>query len=181
MPNDLQELRAHYRGYINRLKRELEAATEDVAEDLAARMHDLTGLTDHTLAELRALDHPYARRNAPGILHDDWEVHRQEDDDGDILQDQLRVEHEGRWDRGQVASEIHDDSAHLWYLLQGTVRMRPRDFASAAILQTVGDAEERYRKAFAAAGGVYKDDGNSIIEVDLIPHDLIPAQLPEAE
>ena len=176
MANDLQELSRHYQDYVNRLKRELEAATEDVAEDLVEAMRGLTELSDHSLADLAALDHPYARRHGVGAgPHPDYEVHRQQGD----LQDGLRSEHEGTWRNGQVASEVHDDAEHLWHLLQGTERMRPRDFASAAILQNLGAFEDRYRRAFKAAGGRYRDDGGSVIEVELIPHDRQSAQLPE--
>jgi len=176
MANDLEALSAHYRAYLNSVRRELEAATEDVAEDLLQAMRGLTGLQDHTLAELAALDHPYAKRHSSGSgPHPDYEVHRQNGD----LQDGLRPDHAGTWQGGQVVSEIHDDAEHLWHILQGTKLMRPRDFASAAILQNLGAFEDRYRRAFKAAGGVYRDDGNTVIEVELIPHDRQEAQLPE--
>lgn len=176
MANDLAEISAHYQGYLNRVKRELESATEDVAEDLVTAMRDLTGLTDHSLADLRDLDHPYARRHALGSApHPDYEVHRQEGD----LQDGLRPEHGGTWQNGQVVSEVHDDAEHLWHVLQGTEHMRPRDFASAAILQHLGQFEARYRQAFQNAGGRYRDDGGSVIQVALIEHDRQQAELPE--
>lgn len=173
--NDLQEIYNHYRDYLNTLRRTLEAAVEDVAEDLVAEMFALTGLEDHSLAELRALGHPYTQRHPAGSgPHPDYEVHRQSGE----LQDSLRVEHEGVWRGGQVASEIHDDSEHLWHVLQGTDVMRPRDFASAAILRELGAAEARVRLAFAAAGDAYQDDGDSVIEVELIDHSQHEAQLP---
>ncbi len=175
MANDLAELHTFHAAYVTRLKREMEAAVEDVAEDLAAEMRSLTGLQDHSLAELRALGHPYAQRHPAGSgPHPDYEVHHQSGE----LQDTLRVEHEGVWRGGQVASEVHDDADHLWHVLQGTDVMRPRDFASAAILRGLGAAEMRYRLAFAAAGDAYQDDGNSVIEVELIEHDRHEAQLP---
>lgn len=175
MANDLAELRRAYRSYVNNLMREMEAATEDAAENLLDRIKELTGLTDHSLDDLRRLGHPYAKRHSLGSgPHPDYEVHNQEGD----LQESLRVEHEGVWRGGQIASDIHSDAEHTWHLLQGTDIMRPRDFASAAILQGIGEIESRYRQAFRAAGGEYRDDGDSFIEIDLIEHDRNPAQLP---
>lgn len=176
MANDLAELGAFYRTYVNRLRREMEAAVEDVAEDLLATVRDLTSLTDHTLADLARLDHPYAQRHAAGTApHPDYEVHRQSGQ----LQDSLRVEHAGTWRGGRVESEIHADVPYLEHLLHGTEVMRPRDFASAAVLRNLGAAEARMRRAFAAAGGEYRDDGATAVEVELTEHDRHPAQLPE--
>lgn len=175
MPDDLQEIHEHYRDYVNTLRRSLEAATEDVAEDLVAEMRMLTSLQDHSLEDLRRADHPYAQRHPLGSgPHPDYEVHRQSGE----LQDGLQVEHGGTWRNGRLESEISSDSDHLWHVLQGTDRMRPRDFASAAILRNLGEAEARYRRAFAAAGDTYKDDGGSVIEVTLIDHERHEVELP---
>lgn len=176
MPNDLAELHTFYRSYKDRLRRELEAAVEDVAEGLRDRMHALVDHQDHSLADLRTLDHPYAARHPLGSgPHPDYEVHRQ----SGALQDTLRVEHEGVWRGGRVASDVLDDADHLPHLLFGTDVMRPRDFASAAILQELESAEARVRRAFAAAGGEFRDDGESVIEVQLVEHDQHVAQRPE--
>lgn len=177
MTDDLEGIHTAYQQYIDGLRRTLETATEEVAENLVDRMHALTSLTDHTLAELRDLDHPYAQRHPLGSgPHPDYAVHHQSGD----LQETLRAEHEGRWVNGQIVSEIHDDSEHLWHLLQGTDKMRPRDFASAAILQELGEAETRYRAAFAAVGDGYRDDGPDVVQVELIDHSLHDVQLPGA-
>jgi hypothetical protein len=176
MPDDLAELHTLYATYVTRLKRELEAAVEDVSEDLRDRMHALVDHQDHSLAELRALGHPYAASLPIGSApHPDFEAHRQSGQ----LQDTLRVEHEGTWRGGQVASEVVDDAPYLEHLLYGTDVMRPRDFASAAILQELEHAEARVRRAHAAAGGEVRDDGNAAIEVTLVDHSQHAAELPE--
>lgn len=176
MADDLAGIYREYERYVSDLRRVLEAATEETADELLARMQTLTNLDDHTLADLRRLDHPYAQRHGLGSgPHPDYEVHNQSGE----LHDTLRTEHEGRWLNGRLASEIHDDAGHLWHVLQGTEKMRPRDFASAAILQEIGDSETRYRAAFASVGDEYRDDGRSVIEVELIDHSEHEVQLPE--
>ena len=176
MANDLQEISDSYRRYVNNLRRALEGATEEVAEKLVDKMVNLTTLSDHSLEDLRKAGHPYAWRFSPGVPHEDYLVHQQSE--ADSLWEGIHAEHEGTWQNDQIASEIHSESAHTWYLLLGTQTMRPRDFASAAIFEIESEANALYKKAFASAGGDFHDDSSLVIEVDPIPHDQYVAQLP---
>ena len=96
-----------------------------------------TALTDHTLAQLAELGHPYARRFAPGTLHPDYLVHIQ----SGTLQAGLH-----RIGLIETDREIIDGVANsTWYdpyVQLGTVLMRARPYMA----QTRADLEPVIRE-----------------------------------
>jgi hypothetical protein len=102
---------------------------EKVVRDvLAKHIMDLaiknTSLTDHTLKDLAALDHPYARRHPENSLHDDRKLHRQ----SGTLQTEFRDSTVRVGDR--ILYTLRN-AAHYWpFLRDGTETMRPRSLGS---------------------------------------------------
>jgi hypothetical protein len=79
-----------------------------------------TDLTDHTLADLRRLDHPYARRHGRNRIHDDRLIHRQ----SGILQEEFRDSTVPLGDR--ILYTLRNTAFYWPYLRDGTETMRPR-------------------------------------------------------
>ncbi len=95
-------------------------------------------LDDHTLEDLRKLDHPYSTRyGADSFVHKDEDVHIQS---GDLLNASHIVE-----PRPGVMQIINTAREYV-YLRFGTRKMRPRDPGSAAMR----DALPAIKKRFAA-------------------------------
>ncbi len=77
-------------------------------------------LSDHTLADLAELDHPYSRRHPENSLHDDRKIHRQ----SGTLQTEFRdtTTNVG----GRIFYTLRN-AAHYWpFLRDGTKTARPR-------------------------------------------------------
>ena len=91
-----------------------------------------TSLTDHTLKELAALGHPYARRFAPNTLHPDHVVHAQS---GTLTSGLHQETFEAGNSRiiGVVRNEVWYDR----FIQLGTWKMRPRPYMSH-VLQELG-------------------------------------------
>lgn len=97
-------------------------ATEAGGALVLQRVHDNISLTDHSLADLRRLDHPYARRHGAIRIHTgSTAVHRQTG----TLSRALR----GRVVPGGGYTVEFDQAVapHAAYVVQGTRYMLPRD------------------------------------------------------
>ncbi len=83
-------------------------------------------LTDHTLKDMRKLDHPYARRHGRILIHraTPWKVHTHT---GQIL----RALKEAAYDVGDAPAHMvyidTSDAPHARYVVEGTPTMLPRD------------------------------------------------------
>lgn len=102
--------------------------------ELARKILDLKiekniSLSDHSLADLRGMGHPYARR-APQAIHDPgYQVHEQ-------TGEMRRAKYSGV-DKAKVSSRqlearayvgIDEKVTHAFYVVYGTSKMIPRDF-----------------------------------------------------
>jgi hypothetical protein len=82
-------------------------------------------LSDHTLADLRKLGHPYStREGADSFTHPDEDVHIQEG----VLVDSSRIE-----EPSPGVLQLVNTAAEYVFLRYGTSRMRARDPAAAAM------------------------------------------------
>lgn len=147
-------------------------ATDHAATVVFEEMLAETSLTDHSLQELRKLGHPYRQGAAPGNLHPDWLIHYQKG----TLQEGLKRGQVVKY-RDSVEAGITSSAPETWYLLLGTRRMRPRDFVSAALIQTQRVTSQIYEFYFKQA--LDKQNGNRFrVGVNPIPNDRYVAQLP---
>ena len=105
---------------------------EIVGNTVEHRVRFNTKLADHSLKDLRRLDHPYARRHGPdGIrIHEpNWQVHRQTGQ----LQDSIFTRQDKAAAAGRrVAAAVHvgfseERAPHAAFVVYGTTRMIPRD------------------------------------------------------
>lgn len=161
--------------FMRDVRAAMTSACDESARLLLDEMKRLTARIDHDLNELRRMGHPYGwgKGRRPGVPHSDWIVHNQRGD----LQGGLKML-PPQVSQLSVTSDILSQAKHTWYLLLGTVRMRPRDFVSAAILFRQREVERIFERHFLAAHDRSGTVGQSL-SVRLIPHEEYPAQLPE--
>jgi len=109
-----------------------------------------TDLTDHTLADLARLDHPYARRFGANKIHDDRLIHRQ----SGSLQEEFR---DSTVRVGDRVLYVLRNAAFYWpYLRDGTHNMRPRrmnvllnkQFTQQVWPKVVARLRQEFRAAF---------------------------------
>ena len=171
MPDPLADVKRANREFLAKARTTLRTATNEAAAVLLAEMRGLASAVGPTLAELQAADHPYSVRHAPGSGPTaDWIVHTTSGADGrtgELLAGLQRTR--ARVAGGVVTAEIHSDADHTWALLQGSPRMRPRDFVSAALVSREVDVAELYQRAFTALVEGYRGDYRT--EVTLVENE----------
>ncbi len=148
-------------------------AADHAATVVYEEMRAETSLTDHSLAQLRKLGHPYRQGAAQGQPHPDWLVHMQE---GTLQEGLTRSPVQETATSAQV--EINSAAPHTWFLLLGTRRMRPRDFVSASLITTQKATSAIYEYYFKAALDT-QGASRFKVEVKPIPNDRYVAQLPK--
>lgn len=175
MANDLKAVLADYDRYQNVVEQAMVRATNTAAETLLTEMRDLVSLDDHSLADLAALGHPYAQGKPQGSgPHPDYELHQQ---DEELIQGLRRTP--ARPLGNLVAAELHSDAPHTWHVIYGTIRMRPRDFVSAALLKEERAIGAIYGREFArATGGTLSQRRQGL---NLVEHERYTAELPAKE
>jgi len=147
-------------------------ATDDAASILLTEMKRLTAIADHSLKDLADLGHPYRVGAPPNQPHSDWIVHRQSED----LYNGLRKTNPS-FNGNTVTVELHSDSDHTWHLILGTPTMRPRDFVSAAIINTKAIVDRTFEMHWARLHDEFLQGGFRL-DRRLIDHGAYPAQLP---
>lgn len=181
MADPLADVKRAYREYRTQARRAMAAATNEAAALLLAEMRALTSAVGPTLADLRRLDHPYAARHSPGTGPTaDWIAHTASGDDGrsgELLGGLRRTR--AKASGSVVTAEIHSASAHTWAMLQGSPRMRPRDFVSAALISRAPDVAVAYERAFARLVADYRDGFRTLVTLVENEHGR-SADLPEA-
>lgn len=129
----------------------LRRAIEQAGETLHVAVREQAGLTDHSLAELRRMGHPYAKRLAVDSgPHADDLVHKQS---GNLYRS---IEKETRlWSGGfRVAVGVKASAVpYIRYLLYGTSKMRPRNFLDAAGAKVKDRILRQIQYSVARGGG----------------------------
>lgn len=101
-------------------------AMAEAAKVLLDYARRVLSITDHTLADLRRLDHPYARRHGRIKIHatTPWKVHTHT---GRLL----RALKDAPYDVGDMPAHMvyldTADAPHAQYVVEGTRTMLPRD------------------------------------------------------
>jgi hypothetical protein len=121
-------------GFLKHVEKVMGVVVDMLDEDIT---HNI-GLTDHTLAELAALDHPYATRHGPQgmpIHNPPWLIHNQ---GGRLLSSKKRGVSDATIVNGSLAVsgyvQLDDTIApHALYLIWGTSKMVPRDALSGSL------------------------------------------------
>ncbi len=159
--------------WLGEMKRAMTLVTDAALQSLYDEMRGEIGMIDHTLADLRRLDHPYAWRHEAGNLHPDYLVHEQK---GDLLGGLKKKDAVTQGE--SVVGEIHNESDHAWHVILGTVRMRPRDYVTASMIVQRGKISDLYERAHAA---IHDEPGDEefLMDLERMAHDRYPAQLPE--
>lgn len=169
----LANVRQAKEAHLKQMQEAMAIATDHAATVVYEAMLAETALTDHSLQELRKLGHPYRQGAAPGNLHPDWLIHYQKG----ALQEGLKQGQVTKY-RDSVEVGITSAAPETWYLLLGTRRMRPRDFVSAALIQTQKATSAIYEFYFKAA--LDKQVGSRYrIGVSPVPNDRYIPQLPK--
>lgn len=107
--------------------------------------------TDHSLADLRKLDHPYATRHGEqGIkIHDPyWLVHNQS---GELLKAKVSGIVEASWDFGQLKAGAYvglseAEAEHASYVIWGTSKMIPRPVLQGSLDQVKDEIKDILQK-----------------------------------
>lgn len=159
--------------HLGQLKTVMAVAIDKSAELLLAEMRILTSRIDHDLKQLREMGHPYRVAAEQGFPHSDWIVHNQS---ATLLAGLKRFP--AAVSQDQIEAEIISEAYYSWFLLLGTEKMRARDFVSAAIINREKEVEAILERAFFAVHDGRTQGGESL-QINLIPHDEYPAQLPE--
>jgi HK97 gp10 family phage protein len=85
-------------------------------------------LTDHSLKDLADMGHPYSTKKSGGP-HPDYEVHKQS---GLLQENIIKNAYATNNMAGVEVGVLEDDVPYIKYLIEGTSKMRPRDFISHA-------------------------------------------------
>lgn len=173
MAGTIQDLEKAFKSYTRVVTLAMEAATDLAAETLLTQMHDDVSMEDHTQKQLDEMGNPYNWAHAAGNLHPDWQVHMQHQDG--LRSDLTKTDAVNK--NGIVTAEIHSGAPYTWYLLLGTVKMRPRDFVSAALIKQKAACNQIYESAWKQVNQNVQA-GRMEQKVTLIPHETYPAQLP---
>lgn len=160
--------------FMRDMRAAMAAACDEGAKLLLDEMKLLTARIDHDLNELRRMGHPYRKDDRPGFPHSDWIVHIQK---GDLQGGLKRLPPQV----GQlsVTADILSQAKQTWYLLLGTVKMRPRDFVTAALRLRGEEVDRIFQRHFLAAHNGVGTSGTAVM-IREIEHPVYPAQLPEA-
>lgn len=169
-PGTLQALIRGLQRFSRDMDQAMTRAVEQSARDLVAAMETLTSMTDHSLADLARLGHPYGTHEPPNRPHSDWRVHHQSGDLQGGLGYRMNITQ-------LIEADIHSTAPHTWYLLLGTRYMRPRDFVSAALIRTQPRIANNFLEAHRMVHEIHQGKRFKT-EMTLIPHEDIPAQLP---
>lgn len=111
------------------------SSAERAADELLEKMKENASLTDHTLADLRRMGHPYAKRQ-PAPPHDPyWLVHKQSGDLYDAIEKTPVQSNPGK---NKFFVEVGADEAkarHARWVIMGTPKMISRDFVTGTYKQ----------------------------------------------
>lgn len=119
------------------VKTHLEKAVQQASKELYKTVNEHISLTCHSLEELAALDHPYSTQYAQDSFeHPDDFVHIQS---GKLFAS-VEVIGEMSGEVAVVAVGVDEKKVpYIGYLIDGTTKMRPRDFLGNAIKERKDD------------------------------------------
>ena len=177
MADPLADFRKATKKFEKQMVGTMTRATRQAAKVVRDEMMGLTGAVDHSLADLAREGHPYRVPDRGGIVgdpHPDYIVHEQSGAlQGGLSQPQVAAS------GNQVTADIHSPAEHTAWLLLGTPTMRPRDFATAALINTELHVAATMAQAHAAVHDERHVQDDFRPDLDVMDHGAHPAQLPE--
>ena len=116
-------------GLTLRVKKGMKAVLQVAADRLQEKILENASLTDHTLEDLRDLDHPYSVRNPRNIHRPKFKVHAQEG----TLEGAIGQQSAGR---NKITVGVDESKApHARHVILGTSTMVARDFVTGSFKQ----------------------------------------------
>lgn len=125
----------------NKFRAEVDVDFERVRDLLDSRVKKNTGLTDHSLADLRRLGHPYARRAPQEIHSPGYQVHTQS---GALQDARFSGTDKASVGSGKLSARAFvgfdpSKAPHAASVVYGTSKMVPRD----PLVGSLGEVKER--------------------------------------
>lgn len=134
-------------GFLAEVDRDMARA----ADRLRAGIRSNISLTDHSLADLSDMDHPYASRHGSIQVHGDkpWQVHTQS---GRMLSAMVSGSEKASVVSGRLSSSAwagvdEDGAPHALHVEYGTSKMLPRPFLSGSLKESSGDILDTLRRS----------------------------------
>lgn len=152
----VDEVVLKFRALILAVRLQAEENVTRATRHLHREVKKSAGLTDHTLAQLAQLGHPYARRRPQAIHSPSWLVHRQgsrgkrrKRDQGGTLYGAIQTAYEKTPARitGIVGIE-QDQAPHAKWIVYGTSKMISRDFLTGTFTQQIDTLQTLLVKGF---------------------------------
>ena len=101
---------------------------------LETNMKKHASLTDHSLKDLADMGHPYStRKGKDSGPHPDYEVHSQS---GTLQENIVKNGYLTNTMAGIEVGVLESDVPYIKYLIEGTAKMRPKDFISHSAIES---------------------------------------------
>ena len=131
---------------FEKLKKRMRRKSRKFVKESTSHLYDkvrmLASLTDHSLKDLRYLDHPYSKAN-PTTLHPMNMVHKQS---GTLYENiKMEITSTASRDIGRVYVDI-EKVPYLPYVIHGTSYMKSRDFLKTALFRSTTEIEKELKK-----------------------------------
>lgn len=116
--------------------REINADFEQVRDMVHKQVDANISLSDHSLADLARLGHPYSKRSPKALHNPDFQVHEQT---GRLRAGLFSTTEPADVSLGRLTAAaivgIKDGIEHAAYVIRGTSKMVPRDFLGGSVHQ----------------------------------------------
>lgn len=136
-----QTLAKNIVAFGNKFLREVSRDMSKVKELLNEKVTENISHTDHSLSDLKAMGHPYARRNPQQIHTPDYSVHKQS---GELLAGKFSGTEDASITSGKLVSSayvgINESVRHAPAVIFGTSKMVPRDFLRGSLNEVKEEA-----------------------------------------
>jgi hypothetical protein len=129
-----------FNGFTESIRARTEKTVEEMAKELKKEVKKNTSLDDHSLADLRSLGYPYAKKEfskstSKSLLgHNTVLVHKQGGKDSSHLSDNIEIFETNRKDTLAVGVDSNK-VPYVDYIIHGTEKMIARDFLAFSLLQ----------------------------------------------
>ncbi len=132
-------------GLTIRVKNGTKAALQEAANKLEEKIIENAGLTDHSLEDLRDLDHPYSTRNPQNIHRPKFKVHAQ----SGTLVGAIEQREQGK---DKIAVGVEESKApHVRHVILGTSIMVARDFITGSFKEVEKELKDIVSQSFKKA------------------------------
>lgn len=149
MMTNAKDLAAAYHYRAQRMRTTMRESNKHNARMLKRKAREYSGLTCHSLADLRRMGHPYATR-APNPPHPAYMIHIQSGGFRAKWYARTRVRGDDYiLEFGNASGELAE------WLERGTTKMIPRPIMATIIRETQDEMQMTHRRAYRAALGLH--------------------------